>query len=75
VIAAAVVLGTSAEGIAGAQDGVAEAALAGGSESGLDWGTDFESQMVKGFAEMGGSLNFYTPHVDSCGTVYSGPNG
>lgn len=75
VIAAAVVLGTAVDGIAGAQHTAVEAAPAGGSESGLDWGNDFESRMAKGVAEMGGSLNFYTPHVDSCGTVYSGPNG
>ena len=76
VVAGAVVLGTAAVAIGGGRRGVLETAL-GGTDvgSGLDWGTDHESQMVKGFAELGGSLNFYTPHVDSCGTVYSGPNG
>ena len=31
--------------------------------------------MARGSANLGGSINYYTPHVDSCGTVYSGPNG
>ena len=76
VVAGAVVVGTAAVAVAGARRGVLETALggvAGGSD--LGWDSSFESQMVKGFAEMGGSLNFYTPHVDSCGTVYAGPNG
>jgi hypothetical protein len=75
VVAGAVVLGTAAVAVAGGggRRGLVETALGGGSGDG--WGSDFESQAVKGFAELGGSLNFYTPHVDSCGTVYSGPNG
>ena len=73
VVAGAVVVGTAGIAVAGARRGVVETALGGGSADG--WDSSFESQMVKGFAEMGGSLNFYTPHVDSCGTVYSGPNG
>ena len=50
-------------------------ACGGADTSAAAWGTDFESQATRLFAENGGSLNFYTPHVDSCGTVYSGPNG
>ena len=73
VVAGAVVLGTAAVAVAGSRRGVLETALRGGSGDG--WDSSFESQAVKGFAELGGSLNFYTPHVDSCGTVYSGPNG
>jgi hypothetical protein len=77
VVAGAVVLGTAAVAIGGGRRGLVETALGGGTDAGsaLGWGTDHESQMVKGFAELGGSLNFYTPHVDSCGTIYSGPNG
>jgi hypothetical protein len=61
--------------VAGARRGVVETAPGGAAGSGDGLGSDFESQMVKGFAEMGGALNFYTPHVDSCGTVCSGPIG
>ena len=76
VVAGAVVVGTAAVAVAGARRGVVETALGGvGGGSDLGWDSSFESQAVKGFAELGGSLNFYTPHVDSCGTVYSGPNG
>lgn len=81
VVAGAVVLGAAGVAVAGGRrGGLVETALGGavgdGAAAGdLGWGNDFESQMVKGFAEMGGSLNYYTPHVDSCGTIYSGPNG
>jgi len=73
VVAGAVVLGTAAVAVAGGRRGVLETALGGGSGDG--WGSDFESQTARVFAENGYSLNYYTPHVDSCGTVYSGPNG
>jgi len=70
IAAGAVVLGSVALAVASSSPGDAIAAVTG---TGDGWGSDFESQATKGFAEMGGSLNFYTPHVDSCGTVYSEP--
>lgn len=77
VVAGAAVLGTIAVGMANnGRRGVIETALDGGySESDLAWGSDFESQAARMFAENGGSLNYYTPHVDSTGTVYYQPNG
>ena len=51
-------------------------AMSGGySSSDLAWGSDFESQATRMFAENGGSLNYYTPQVDSTGTVSYQPNG
>jgi ElaB/YqjD/DUF883 family membrane-anchored ribosome-binding protein len=77
VVAGAVVLGTAAVAVASAHRGAVGAVLGGGSagSSGDDWGSDFESRMARGVAQLGGSINYYTPHVDSCGTVYAGPNG
>jgi hypothetical protein len=77
VVAGAVVLGTGALAVASTHRGVAGAVLgaATGGGSDADWGGDFESRMARGVAQLGGSINYYTPHVDSTGTVYSGPNG
>jgi hypothetical protein len=77
VVAGAVVLGPGVLAAASARRGVAGAVLGTGSGagSGLDWGSDFESQAARVFAENGGSLNYYTPHVDSTGTVYYEPHG
>ena len=50
--------------------------LAGGVSSGSTdggWGSDFESQAARSFAENGHSLNYYTPHVDDAGTMYFEP--
>jgi hypothetical protein len=82
VVAGAVILGTTAVAVSGAASrrgpGGAVASILGvGSDagSGSEWGSDFESQMARRVAQLGGSINYYTPHVDSTGTVYSGPNG
>jgi hypothetical protein len=64
--------GDEATAVAGLTDiGVGDV----GGSSGMSFGNDFEDLAVQTFAEGGHSLNFYTPHVDSCGTIYSGPNG
>jgi hypothetical protein len=70
IVAGAVAVGTVALAVAGASGGAVGVSdsVAGGDGS---WGNDFESNMAKSVAEMGGSINYYTPHVDSCGTVYS----
>jgi hypothetical protein len=76
--AAVVVAGLLALGTVGAAAGSRAgpvARLAGAGPAGGGFGTDFEDLTARVFAENGHSLNFYTPHVDSCGTVYSGPNG
>jgi hypothetical protein len=44
----------------------------GSAGGGNRWGNDFEDQITGAFAENGHSLNFYTPHVDSEGQIYSG---
>ena len=76
VVAGAVVLGTAGAAVIGSRRGVVASALnAGNGGSGSAWGSDFESQAARVFAENGGSLNYYTPHVDSTGTVYYEPNG
>jgi hypothetical protein len=73
VVAGLLALGTV--GVAAVSRSGTVASLAGGGGSGLSFGNDFEDVCAQAFAEGGHSLNFYTPHVDSCGTVYSGPNG
>jgi hypothetical protein len=80
--AAVVLVGVAALGGIGiaalsGDEASAIAGLAGGDVggSGVSFGNDFEDLAVQTFAEGGHSLNFYTPHVDSCGTIYSGPNG
>jgi hypothetical protein len=77
VAAGAVALGTVALSMGAAACSVGEGAVAGGDFSGSSggdggWGSDFESQTSRVFAENGHSLNYYTPRVDSCGTIYSG---
>jgi ElaB/YqjD/DUF883 family membrane-anchored ribosome-binding protein len=72
IVAGAVIVGTGALTVASARGGHNATSLAS-SDGG--WGSDFESQTSRVFAENGYSLNYYTPHVDSTGTVYSGPNG
>ncbi|MBI1900385.1 MAG: hypothetical protein HYS13_04620 [Planctomycetia bacterium] len=44
----------------------------GSASGGNRWGNDFQDQATGIFAEHGRSLNFYTPHVDSEGQIYSG---
>ena len=44
----------------------------GSGPGGNRWGNDFQDQATGIFAEHGHSLNFYTPHVDSEGQIYSG---
>ncbi|HKB01487.1 MAG TPA: hypothetical protein VKD90_04665 [Gemmataceae bacterium] len=73
VLAGVVALGTV--GVAAVSRSGPVTALAGGGGSGGTFGSDFEDRCVQAFAEGGHSLSFYTPHVDSCGTIYSGPNG
>jgi hypothetical protein len=73
VVAGLLALGTV--GVAAVSRSGAVAGLAGGGGSDLSFGNDIEDLCVQTFAEGGHSLNFYTPHVDSCGTIYSGPNG
>jgi hypothetical protein len=73
VLAGVVAVGTV--GVAAVSRSGPVAALAGGGGSGGSFGNEFEDLCVQTFAEGGHSLNFYTPHVDSCGTIYSGPNG
>jgi ElaB/YqjD/DUF883 family membrane-anchored ribosome-binding protein len=73
VLAGVVALGTV--GVAAVFRSGPVAALAGGGGPGGSFGNDFEDLCVQAFAEGGHSLNFYTPHVDSCGPIYSGPNG
>jgi hypothetical protein len=77
VVAGAVVLVTGALAMASTHRRAAGAVLGPvvGGGSGLGWGSDFESQAARVFAENGGSLNYYTPHVDSTGTVYYEPHG
>src|SRR4051795_8798449 len=73
VVAGAVVLGTGALAMASAHRGAVGAVLGGAPAAGgsdADWGGDFESRMARGVAQLGGSINYYTPHVDSTGTVY-----
>jgi hypothetical protein len=75
IAAGTVALGTVALSLGASACSAADGAVAGaGSGGGGDggWGSDFESRMARGFAENGGSLNYYTPRVDSCGTVYAG---
>lgn len=74
VVAGVMVLGTVAAELASVNE--AGTAVSGGySSSELAWGSDFESQATRMFAENGGSLNYYTPQVDSTGTVAYQPNG
>jgi hypothetical protein len=75
VVAGLVVLGTVGVAALSSEESVAGLAGGGGGGSGVSFGNDFEDLAVQTFAEGGHSLNFYTPHVDSCGTIYSGPNG
>lgn len=76
IAAGTVILGTTAAAMLGARRGGLQTALtAGTGGSDLAWGNDFESQAARVFAENGGSLNYYTPHVDSTGTVYYEPHG
>ncbi len=76
IAAGAVVLATTGAAIVGSHRGLVATALnAGNGNTGSAWGSDFESQAARVFAENGGSLNYYTPHVDSTGTVYYEPNG
>ena len=80
IAAGVVVLGTAAVAALEAADAAGAVSLAGGEAAGAvgtapSFGTDFEDITCQAFAEGGHSLNFYTPHVDSCGTIYSGPNG
>lgn len=78
VAAGAVALGTVALSMGAAACSVGEGAVAGGGDFGGSdggdggWGSDFESQTSRVFAENGYSLNYYTPRVDSCGTIYAG---
>lgn len=72
VAAGAVAFGTVALAMGASAASAAGGAVAGGSSGHDSWGSDFESQAARVFAENGGSLNYYTPRVDSCGTVYSG---
>ena len=74
VAAGAVAFGTVALAMGASATSAAGGAVAGGGSGGGNdgWGSDFESQAARVFAENGGSLNYYTPRVDSCGTVYSG---
>jgi len=74
VVAGVMVLGAVAAEMASV-DEVGTAVSGGYSSSDLAWGSDFESQATRMFAENGGSLNYYTPQVDSTGTVYYQPNG
>jgi len=82
VVAGAVVLGTTAAAVAGAvprrgPGGAVASILGVGSDTGAgsNWGSDFESQMARRVAALGGSINYYSPYVDSTGTVYYEPNG
>lgn len=76
VVAGTVLVGATAAAVLGSHRGVVQKALAVGTGgSGLDWGSDFESQTARVFAENGYSLNYYTPHVDTTGTVYYEPHG
>jgi hypothetical protein len=77
IAAGVAVLGTVIVDGLSATDGVAALADGGASAAGSDlsFGNQFEDITCQAFAEGGHSLNFYTPHVDSCGTIYSGPNG
>ena len=76
VVAGVVVLATAGVAVTSAHRGAA-GALLGGSSGGsdADWGSDFESRLARGVAQLGGSINYYTPHVDSTGTVYYEPHG
>lgn len=70
-----IALGTVAAAMGASTSVAEEGAVAGGTvSSGSDggWGSDFESQAARIFAENGGSLNTYTPRVDSGGMVYFG---
>jgi hypothetical protein len=75
VAAGILALGTVGVAALSSDEAVAGLAGGGGGGGGLSFGNDFEDLAVQTFAEGGHSLNFYTPHVDSCGTIYSGPNG
>jgi hypothetical protein len=76
IAAGAFALGTVALAVGSSVCSVAEGVVpdeVGGSSGGDGgWGSDFESQATRLFAENGGSLNYYTPRVDSCGTIYAG---
>ena len=54
---------------------IATADSGGGGSDADGWGNDFESQTNRVFAENGHSLNYYTPKVDSAGTINFDPNG
>lgn len=73
VVAGAILVGTAATALANNRNNTL--GMTANAGSGSAWGNDFESQVAQTFAENGYSLNYYTPHVDSEGTVYYEPNG